>query len=215
MVHPYWPLFDLRIVTPRLEMRYPDDAIVTELARVAALGIHDPETMPFSIPWTDVASPLQERNSLQHYWRARGQWSTDAWGLPLAAIVDGEVVGMQGMNAEKFALRRTVVTGSWLRPASQGQGIGREMRQAVLHLAFVGLGAVRAESGAFHDNVSSIRVSRAVGYTDNGDEITDRRDGADRQLRFVMTRDQWEPRRRDDIVIENLAPCLEMMGLEP
>jgi len=45
------------------------------------------------------------------------------------------------------------------RLAHQGQGIGREMREAILHLAFAGLGAQEALSGAFEDNVSSLATS--------------------------------------------------------
>ena len=39
----------------------------------------------------------------------------------------------------------------WVGPP--GPGPGREMRQAILHLAFAGLGAEEALSGAFEDNV--------------------------------------------------------------
>ena len=40
-----WPLFDLRVTTPRLSLRYVADELVAQ-------GIHDPATMPFSEPWT-------------------------------------------------------------------------------------------------------------------------------------------------------------------
>ena len=35
MTHPYWPLFDLVVRTPRLELRPPDDSMLVELARCA------------------------------------------------------------------------------------------------------------------------------------------------------------------------------------
>jgi hypothetical protein len=38
---------------------------------------------------------------------------------------------------------------SWLAPGQRGRGIGEEVRAAVLHLAFAGLGAREAESDAF------------------------------------------------------------------
>ena len=31
--------------------------------------------------------------------------------------------------------------------------------------------------------------------------------------RFLLTRDAWQPTRRDDIEIEGLAPCLPLLGL--
>src|SRR4051794_4505771 len=62
----HWPLFGLRVDTPRLTLRYPDDDDAVALAELGAHGVHDPGWMPFSIPWTDVEPPLQQRYSLQH-----------------------------------------------------------------------------------------------------------------------------------------------------
>lgn len=46
--------------------------------------------------------------------------------------------------------------------------IGKEMRAAVLSLAFDHLGAEVASSGAWEWNATSLGVSRALGYVDNG-----------------------------------------------
>lgn len=211
MGHPYWPLFDLRIRTPRLELRPPDDEMATELARLAASGIHDPDTMPFAVPFTDQPSPQLERSSMQYFWRTRADWTPEHWQLPLAVVVDGKVVGVQDVLSERFGLLRTVKTGSWLVRSEQGKGIGKEMRAAVLHLAFAGLGAVTAYSGAWHDNQASLRVSSALGYQPNGELIQPRRDVADRQLLLKLPRERWQ--RRDDITIEHLEPCLELFGV--
>jgi RimJ/RimL family protein N-acetyltransferase len=213
MAHPYWPLFDLRVRTPRLELRPADDELLTALAALAAKGIHDPDFMPFLHPWTDVPSPQLERNALQHHWLRRAEWRPDKWALPLAVLVDGEVVGTQAMEAEHFATLRAVDTGSWLGRAHQGKGIGKEMRTAVLHLAFAGLGAQVAYSGAFEDNAPSLAVSKALGYEENGDVLIRRRDDAAREIKLKLPRAAWEARRRDDIVIENLERCLEMFGI--
>ena len=51
-----------------------------------------------------------------------------------------------------------------------GQGIGTHMRAASLHFAFAGLGATDAISGAFDDNISSLRVSEKLGYQPDGIE---------------------------------------------
>jgi RimJ/RimL family protein N-acetyltransferase len=209
----YWPLFGLRVRTPRLELRYPNDEDVTALAELAALGVHDPAFMPFAVPWTDVKSPELERNSLQHYWLLRAQWSKDEWHLPLATVVDGEIVGTQGVAGTNFGKTRAAATGSWLGREHQGKGIGKEMRAAVLHLVFAGLGADVAISGAWHDNGPSLGVSRALGYEENGEDIVVRRDVADRQLRLKLPRAKWEPQRREDIEIIGLEPCREMFGV--
>jgi RimJ/RimL family protein N-acetyltransferase len=209
----HWPLFGLRVVTPRLELRYPDDEIATELAALTVKGVHDPASMPFMIPWTDAPAEELGRNSLQHFWRNRATWTTDEWHCGLAVLVDGEPLGVQALFAKQFPLRRAFETGSWLGLDHQGKGIGKEMRAAALHLGFAGLDARLAITGAWHDNVASLGVTRALGYEPNGSEILVRRDKPDTMLHFHMPRDTWEAGRRDDIAIEGLEPCLALFGI--
>jgi RimJ/RimL family protein N-acetyltransferase len=151
MVHSYWPLFDLRIRTPRLELRLPTDEDLYRLVAVIDNGIHDPSTMPFSSPWTDAPVVQRQREALQRFWRDRASWRTDDWTFTGAVVVDGEPVGVQDISAKRFSQLRTVTTASWLGRAYQGLGFGKEMRAAILHLAFDALDAVEAYSGAFHD----------------------------------------------------------------
>ena len=120
-------------------------------------------------------------------------------------------MGVQDIFAKKFAVRRTVETGSWLAQPEHGRGIGTEMRAAVLHLAFAGLGAEEAHSGSFADNPASAAVSRHNGYEPNGEEILEREGEAARMQRWVLTRAQWTPHRRDDITIEGLDACLPLL----
>jgi RimJ/RimL family protein N-acetyltransferase len=213
MGHPYWPLFDLRVRTPRIELRYPNDDDVVALTAVAAGGIHPPDFMPFFFPWTAAPVGELERNTVQYFWRTRAIWTPAAWSMPLAVVRDGEVVGVQGTDAEKFSVTRAVTTGSWLGEPYQGQGIGKEMRAAVLHLAFAGLGAAVAYSGAFHDNAASLAVSKSLGYQTNGDKIVERMDEPARLINLKLARGRWDKVRRDDIVIEGLEPCLDLFGL--
>jgi RimJ/RimL family protein N-acetyltransferase len=119
-------------------------------------------------------------------------------------------VGVQSIEAVHFRAVRSVETGSWLGLAHQGQGLGREMREAILHLAFAGLGAEEALSGAFEDNVASLATSRAVGYEENGEARGHRRNGAGRTIRLRLAREAWEERRRADIEIIGLEDCLHM-----
>ena len=212
MPHPYWPLFDLRIRTPRLELRLPDDDELVALAGLAAAGIHAADFMPFSIPWTERPSPDLERGLLQWHWRCRGDCAPDRWRLSLAVYEGGRVIGTQDVGAQDFANLRTVTTGSWLGREHQGRGCGSEMRAAVLHLAFAGLGGLIARSAAFADNAASIAVSRALGYVPDGEELVVRRGVACRHVRFRLERGEWERRRRDDIVLEGLEPCLPLLG---
>lgn len=212
MPHPYWPLFDLRIRTPRLALRLPDDGELVALARLAAGGIHGAGAMPFAIPWTERPSPDLERRLLQWHWANRAGWSPDGWRLSFAVFEGGRIVGAQDVRAEDFARVRTVHTGSWLGREHQGKGIGKEMRAAALHLAFAGLGGLIAQTSAFADNAASLGVTRALGYVRDGEELVVRRGVASRHLRFRLERDEWERRRRDDIVLEGLEPCLPLLG---
>jgi RimJ/RimL family protein N-acetyltransferase len=171
--------------------------------------------MPFTIPWTDTPPPRRHRESLKFWWSARANWSPESWNFTGAVWVDGAPVGAQGLGARNFARLRTVETGSWLGRQHQGQGLGKEMRAAILHLAFEGLGAIEAMSGAFHDNRASLGTSKSLGYTENGDRLMLRRDRPDRIIDLKLDRAAWASRRRDDIEIEGLDACLEMFGAVP
>jgi RimJ/RimL family protein N-acetyltransferase len=217
MAHPYWPLFDLVIRTPRLELRPPTDEDLPALIELADRGVHDPVTMPFSVPWTDWEPDLRHRSTMQWWWRNRAEWQAEKWVLGLAAYaIDADggrtVIGAQDVQSADFARSGVVLTGSWLGRAHQRQGLGKEMRAAVLHLAFAGLGASRAETSAWHDNAASLGVTRALGYQPNGEHVALRREVYDRQLDFVLERAAWETRRRDDIVIEGLEACRAFFG---
>lgn len=216
MTHPIWPLFDLRVTTPRLELRYLDDELATELALLAAKGIHDPATMPFGLPWSDVPSPQLERNALQFHWKNRAETTPSSWAISLATIVDGTVVGTTGLIAHDFPTIRQFETGSWLGREYQGKGIGKEMRVATLQLGFIGFGAEHAGTGAWYDNQPSLGVTRSLGYTENGYKRMLRRDNADTLALFEMNRADFVARvQRDDISLHGLTECLPLLGLDP
>lgn len=215
MLEEHWPLFGLRVRTPRLEIRLPTDDDLAVLLEVVREGIHDPVTMPFLKPWTDIRSPDLERNALQWWWGRRAAWSPEDWSFTGAVFVDGRAIGVQDVAGRSFASLRAVTTGSWLGRRYQGQGLGREMRTAILHLAFEGLGAVEAYSGAWSDNTRSRRVSSSLGYREAVGRLALRRGEPDRLIDFVIDRDAWSLHRRDDILIEGLEPCLPMFGIDP
>ncbi len=210
-----WPLFDLRVDTPRLTLLYPDDDALELVAEAAAGGIHDADAMPFYEPWSRAEPPALQRNIVQYAWSRRGSLSPTAWHLPFV-VFDGEhAIGVQDLFAQDFPTAQTVDTGSWLIRSAQGRGIGKEMRAAVLHLAFEGLGAQEAYSASFADNPASAAVSVANGYERNGAVVLDREGRAARNLKWVLTHNRWAPSRRDDIVISGLDGCLELLGLSP
>lgn len=213
MLSQHWPLFDLRIRTPRLELRYPSDRDLAALADLAREPVHDPDFMPFTTPWTRAASPAREQNALRFWWRLRAGLDIEDWTLPFMVLDGGEPVGVQDLKGSRFPVTRSVFTGSWLVQRHQGRGVGKEMRAAVLHLAFAGLDAVEAHTSAFADNPASLGVTHALGYQPNGAQIDDREGLPTRHLRFLLTRTGWEQRRRTDITVEGLEPCLKFLGL--
>lgn len=205
-------MFDLRLKTPRLELRLPTDADLLELVRVAREGVVEESRTFFAVPWHKLPSPAFERQFLQHWWATRGSWDPSKWNLGLAVVVDGQPVGIQDVMGREFAVRKAVVTASWLGRAYQGRGYGTEMRAAVLALAFDGLGALVAESGYFEGNSASARVSAKLGYSDNGDEVW--AVGAERivERRLAVKRESW---KKDlvPVTIEGLEPCLKLFGV--
>lgn len=209
----HWPLFGLRVRTARLELRPPSDDDLFDLADAAATGIHDVGEMPFSVPWSEQAPGTLERGVLQHAWKVRAAWRAGDWHLALAVLVGTTVVGVQALFAVDFPVTRQVATGSWLARAWQGRGYGTEMRAAVLALAFDGLGAEHAVTGAFADNPRSLGVTRSLGYEPDGWDVRSRKGAPQRMLRFRLDRDGWEGSRRHDVTVTGLEPCLAMFGL--
>lgn len=214
-LHDLWPLYDLRVRTGDLELRYPTEAELPGFADIVEAGLHPRGEMPFGIAWTDP--PTAERNLASYQWwmGSRGRLTAEAWTLTLGVWEAGRPVGFQDVRAEQFLVYRTVHTGSWLGVADQGRGIGKRMRQAVLALAFDHLGARVAETSAFLDNAASNGVSRAVGYEPNGvGELAP--NGVPRATQnFRMTLEGWRSRPRPPVTVDGIDGCLRLLGVRP
>jgi RimJ/RimL family protein N-acetyltransferase len=208
----HWPLHGLRLRTPRLELRLPGLEELEALAQLSADGVHDPGWMPFLVPWTDLPPLERARSVMQFHWRTQGDWTPQDWTLQLAVFLGGAVVGTQGLSGRDFAIVREVSTGSWLGQRYQGQGIGTEMRAAVLDLAFAGLDAESAISGAVAGNSASMAVSRKLGYQPNGLARARIRDASGQEQRFALDRDRWRQHRTVPVEIDGLRPCLPQFG---
>jgi RimJ/RimL family protein N-acetyltransferase len=206
----HWPLFGLQIKTPRLEIRSPTDDDLPGLIAAIDTGVHDPTEVPSSTPWDSTPLLQQRFDSLREWWSHRATWDVDDWLFDGAVFVDGKPIGVQNIRAKQFAKLRIVSTGSWLGRRWQGQGLGKEMRAAVLHLAFEGLGALEARTEAYSDNERSLRVARAFGYVPDGQEYHIRQGQRARLLRFRLDRDTWLQHRRSDIAITGLDDCRDM-----
>ena len=208
-----WPMYDLRLTTGNLVLRYPTEAELPAFAEIVEAGIHAPDEMPFGLAWTDVAAERRNVDSYQWWMGSRGRWSPASWSLTMGVWEDGRPVGFQDLRGEEFPVYRTVSSGSWLGREFQGRGIGRLMRQAVLALAFDHLGAAVAETEAFLDNPASNRVSLAIGYEPNGFGRLAPRGAARETQRFRLTAEGWRARPRPEVSVEGLEAALPLFGL--
>lgn len=213
-LHEFWPPAGVTVRTPRLELRWPTEGDLTALADLASRGVHPEAAMPFMTPWTRGSPTDVARSVLRWNWRSHGEWEPTKWCWPAVVVVDGVVVGTQGLDATDYGLCRTVETGSWLGRAHQGQGLGKEMRAAMLHLAFAGLDAERAETSAYDDNPSSLGVTRSLGYRENGDRVGAVEGRRRHELLFVLDRQTWLTRRRDDIELSGIGEARPLFGLD-
>jgi RimJ/RimL family protein N-acetyltransferase len=213
MTHPYWPLFDVEVRTPRIVLRYLDDELEARLIDVASDGVHAPDYMPFTVPWTDLERPEFERKALDFYWRNRAV-TPESWNILFAVIADGDVVGSTNLGAQGFPVKRWFDTGSWLGLPFHGQGLGKELRVATLHLGFLAFDALVAGTAAFVDNSPSLGVTRSLGYEPNGIEHNVRRGELVVTDRFRMSRDHFiDQIRRDDIEIVGDESVRELLGI--
>ncbi|WP_405676234.1 GNAT family N-acetyltransferase [Streptomyces sp. NBC_01511] len=208
-----WPLYGLRITTPRLDLRLPDLDRLSELSALAAAGVHDEDWMPFSAAWTDASPEDRGRGTFQHLLGTVAGWTPRNWSLSLAVSCEGLVVGRQDLGATDFAVTGEAQTGSWLGRAHQGRGIGTEMRAAALHLAFEGLGARYLTSSAMTDNAPSLRVSEKLGYRPDGLAVVSVRGTARTQRRLRLDRAGWEAHRTVPVELHGLEPSLALFGV--
>jgi RimJ/RimL family protein N-acetyltransferase len=205
-------LYGLRLRTPRLELRLGTREELVEVHELARQGIHPPDEMPFEYPWTDRSDDADfVEQCIAFHESALRDWRPSRWSFNPLVFLAGQPIGSQGMRAEDFPTRREVDTGSWLGQAFQGQGIGTEMRTALLEFAFRVLSAEAALSGSVFGNESSKRVSEKLGYAIVGTSTIAPRGEPVDKYDFRMEREDWQPFFPVDIV--GAEACLPLFGL--
>lgn len=212
MSNPYWPLFELRLTTPELELRPWKE---TDLPALAALIPADVEQDPAATTYEGL-DPVRNRAIIVHqgYWKGWGGWRPESWTLPFAVLRDGELIGAQHLEGEDFPTLRTVDSSSFLAVDARGKGFGKQMRCAILALAFGPLEAQAAITSAWHDNYASLGVSRGLGYQPNGVSINRRDGGRDQMVHLRLTRPQWfASATAEEVTITAFEPCRPFFGL--
>jgi RimJ/RimL family protein N-acetyltransferase len=210
----YAPL-NVQIVTPRIGLRGATDELLEALAPLVAAG----EATADPPPWDDPSAfyepdpDTRVRRWMQSVWRARGTVRPDAWRLSFVVFVDDEPVGQQDLTGNDFDDFGTVESTSWVSTRFRRRGIGSEMRSAILHLAFDGLGASEAHSEGAVDNVGSNTVSERLGYERNGLAWATHQGTPVLGQRWRLDREAWQAQRRNDIAMTGLPECRLALGI--
>src|SRR5215472_567836 len=111
-----YPLLDVRVSTPALELRGATDDLLDELAEVVRAGKTHADPPPYDDPMSFYETDPEVRVArwLRSIWRRRGMVERDAWRLYFLVVVDGRPVGEQTVTGVHFATLGTVTTFSWL-----------------------------------------------------------------------------------------------------
>jgi RimJ/RimL family protein N-acetyltransferase len=207
-----WPPYGVRIEENDLTLTILTDEDIPGLVDLALNGIHEPDAMPFSTPWTAVEPERLPANMMRFFSGVRAQFTPEKFDLLFAVRIAHKLAGIQALHATDFGVTRTAETGSWLGRSYQRRGVGTRMRRAVCAFAFDHLGAVELTSGAFLDNPASLAVSTKVGYRPNGRFRMTRREGEVAiNQRLVLTPDDFV--RREPVRVmgaEQLRSFLEL-----
>ncbi|GAA2476996.1 GNAT family N-acetyltransferase [Terrabacter carboxydivorans] len=209
-----WPLHGIRLRTADLDLRVMTEADLPELWELLP---DDVEMNPHATTYAGLDVPANRRAVLaQGYWRALGLWSPDDWALPFVVRRDGEVVGAQWLEGPDWRADHAVDSSSWLVPAARGRGLGKQMRAAVLALAFGPLRAEVAVSSAVLGNAGSLGVSRSLGYLDTHRSVLEHSGETLQHVR--LTRAAWARAGGADLaggtVVDGVAPALPLFGIE-
>lgn len=214
-----WPLFELTLSHGDLLMREATDDDVLALAGLVEDGIVEPGTEYFMPNLLLGRRPtLGERRAdfLRYHWGRRARTSASAWEIAFAVVRDGEVIGSQAVHGREFAVRREVMTGSYLGRRHQGRGIGTRMRAMALELAFGHLRARWARSGYLEGNVRSAAVSRRLGYEADGIGVIDAAGEARTEYRVRLGAESWRVHRPawlDEMVVNGAGEAGRFLGL--
>lgn len=199
-------------------LRQPDAAAVHTLARAVAGGLHLPDHLQYALwPWYDDSDRCGSARRMSRDMYAAWDLSAPNPHLPFAIVVDGAVVGCQALQVVHGPYRysRELQTSSWLIPGARGAGIGYAARQAVLQVAFRGLGAETVRSEAHVGNEASQAISVKCGYRTDGTLVRAENGRRVDLQRFVVDSDSW--REPHDLTVtlsgqESFAVDLEIQA---
>jgi RimJ/RimL family protein N-acetyltransferase len=207
------PLLGLRITAGPVELRGMTDDLLGPVADLAIKGVHDPDYMPFFVPWSIAPAEEMPRNMAQFHWGQRARFSVEKWGMDLAVFYHGQLVGSQGFSTSDFLITRAGETGSWLGREFHGRGIGTAMRKVMCAFIFDHLDAKLITSSAYTDNPASLGVSRKCGYRENGVSMRNRL-GKPATLQLLILEPGSLRRYEHELTVEGLPEFRRSIGLD-
>ncbi|WP_323096881.1 GNAT family N-acetyltransferase [Intrasporangium sp. YIM S08009] len=207
-----WPLHGIRLAMADLDLRVMTEADLPEVCDVLP---PDLELNPHATTYAGLDVPANRRAVVvQGYWRALGMWSPEDWALPFVVRRAGRIIGGQWLEGPDYRADRTVDSSSWLVHEARGRGYGRQMRAAVLELAFGRLGARAAISSAVVDNAASLGVSYRLGYRDTHTSVLEH--SGERLQHVRLERAAWlRGGHGADVGIEGVEAALPLFGPLP
>ena len=135
----------------------------TQDAAAFARIMGDPAVYPglMQLPYAD-----------EETWRVRlaENFAPGKTDLPLAAELNGAVVGTAGLHPVGPALRRrhVLMLGISVLPEAQGKGVGSALMAALCNYADRWAGALRLELTVYCDNAAAIHLYRKFGFEVEG-----------------------------------------------
>ena len=207
-----WPLHGIRLRTADLDLQVMTEADLPTLWSVLP---DDVGMNPHATTYAGLDGRANRSAIIaQAYWRALGVWSPDDWALPFVVRSGGEVVGAQWLEGPDWRADRTVDSSSWLVAPARGRGLGKQMRAAVLALAFGPLRADAAVSSAVVDN--AVVPRRLAGpRLPRHAPLGARALGGDAAARASRARRRGRASgQAREVVIAGVSPALPLFGIE-
>jgi ribosomal-protein-alanine N-acetyltransferase len=178
---------DVLAESARLLMRRPCPGDEPGLERVFC----DPEMMlHLGGVWTadKVADALQE-------WR--DDWGVgQRWSGVLVRRDSREPIGTAGLTRDTVPGEPGMELSWFVLPAHQGRGFATEISEALVRIAFEGLGAARVVAETHPDNAAANRVLEKLGFTSQGERhhSYDYLPGFETQVLWALERERRRPR---------------------
>lgn len=195
--------------------RFPQSIPVNEDCRLVQLALEDAEEIFAAVsanrehlgrwlPWVESTRAADDtRRFLEQVAAHRGQGRTAAYSLRVRGALAG-LIGLHDIDEANAAAQ----IGYWLAERFEGQGWMTRAVEAVLAMAFSGLGLDRIEIRCAAGNLRSQAIPKRLGFTYEGTLRAAQRLRSGRvDIRvYGLLRQEWERRRSIPAGLVNRRP---------